>query len=109
MAALAGACASSQPQPVDIPVGTLGVPFEVDGDQINSFICANEKHFTIAYLSGGIVFTTGIGGVLPMRIVGSDRGVRYDGGNFTVITTANRAVVYYDNRPAMWDCTSIMQ
>lgn len=107
LAALVTACAA--PKPPDIPVGPLGFPFDVDGDSVNSFICANDKHFSIAYLDRGIVFSTGVGGVLPMRIVGSDRGVRYDGGKFTVITTANRAIVYYDGQAAMIDCFAVMQ
>ncbi len=110
IAALAAGLAScAKPPPPDIPVGPLGVPFEVDGDQINSFVCANEKHFTIAYLSRGIVFSTGIGGVLNLKITGSTSGVRYIGGNFTVVTMANRATVYYDDQPVMYDCFAIMQ
>jgi membrane-bound inhibitor of C-type lysozyme len=107
LAAVAG-CAAPKPPP-DIPVGPLGFPFDVDADSVNSFVCANDKHFSIAYLDWGIVFSTGVGGVMPMKIVGSDRGVRYDGGKFTVITTANRAIVYYDQQPVMLDCFAIMQ
>lgn len=107
---LAAGCASvAAPEPVDIPVGTLGMPFDVDANSINSFVCANDKHFTIAYLSGGIYLSTGVGGVLPMQTSATTQGTRYDGGNFTVIASANRAVVYYDGHPAMWDCYSIMQ
>ncbi len=110
LAALAAALAScARPPPPDIPVGPLGVPFDVDADQINSFVCANEKHFTIAYLTTGIVFSTGVGGVLTLRITGSTSGVRYVGGNFTVITMANRATVYYADQPVMYDCYAIMQ
>ena len=105
---LAGCAPKPQPGP-DIPVGVLGLPFEVDADQINSFICDREKHFSIAYLADGIVFSTGVGGVLPMKISGSTSGVRYDGGNFTVVTMANKATVYYDDQPVMYDCTAIMQ
>ena len=109
VAALAAGLASCAKPPPDIPVGPLGVPFDVDADQINSFICANEKHFTIAYLPTGIVFSTGVGGVLSLRITGSTSGVRYIGGNFTVVTMANRATVYYDDQPVMYDCLAIMQ
>ena len=48
-------------------------------------------------------------GVIPMRISGSTAGVRYDGGNFTVITMANRATVYYNDEFVMQDCLAIMQ
>lgn len=105
-AALAAGCSTPPP---DIPVGTLGLPFEVESDQVTSFICARDKHFTLGYLDWGIVFSTGIGGVIPMRISGSTTGVRYDGGNFTVVTMANRAIVYYNGQPAMQDCVAIMQ
>jgi membrane-bound inhibitor of C-type lysozyme len=106
VAACSGGSARRGP---DIPVGTLGLPYEVDSDQVTSFICANEKHFTLGYLDWGIVFSTGIGGVIPMRISGSTAGVRYDGGNFTVITMANRATVYYNDEFVMQDCLAIMQ
>ena len=93
---------------VDIPVGTLGLPYEVDSDQVTSFVCSNEKHFTLGYLDWGIVFSTGIGGVIPMRISGSTAGVRYDGGNFTVITVANRALPprYPPARSRQWRASS---
>lgn len=109
VAALAvGLASCAKPPPPDIPVGPLGLPFDVDADQIASFVCANEKHFSIAYLPTGIVFSTGIGGVLSLRISGSTSGVRYDGGNFTVVTMANRATVYYDDQPVMYDCIAVM-
>lgn len=108
-ALVAGLAGCAKPPPPDIPVGPLGVPFDVDADQINSFVCANEKHFSIAYLPTGIVFSTGVGGVLNLRITGSSSGVRYVGGNFTVVTMANRATVYYDDQPVMFDCFAIMQ
>ena len=107
LVAALGAC--SGPPPPDIPVGPLGLPIDVDGDQITSFLCANEKHFTLGYLDWGILFSTGVGGVIPMRISGSTSGVRYDGGNFTVVTMANRAIVYYNGQPVMQDCVAIMQ
>ena len=108
-AALSVLVAGCSTPPPDIPVGTLGLPFDVDSDQVTSFICARDKHFTLGYLDWGIVFSTGIGGVIPMRISGSTTGVRYDGGNFTVVTMANRAIVYYNGQPVMQDCVAIMQ
>ena len=99
---LLGACRT----PPDIPVGPLGVPFDIESDQVSSFICANEKHFSIAYRTDGIVFSTGLG-VQQLKISGSAAGVRYDGGNFTIVTTANRAVVYFDDMPVMTDCVAI--
>ena len=108
-AVLAVMVAGCSTPPPDIPVGTLGLPFDVDSDQVTSFICARDKHFTLGYLDWGIVFSTGIGGVIPMRISGSTTGVRYDGGNFTVVTMANRAIVYYNGQPVMQDCVAIMQ
>lgn len=106
LAACLAACAA--PPPPDIPVGPLGVPLEIDSDRINSFICGNEKHFTIAYLADGIIFSTGLG-VQGLRISGSTQGVRYDGGHFTIVTTANRAVVYYDGEVVWPDCYAVMQ
>lgn len=107
LAVMLAGCSSKAPP--DIPVGTLGLPFDVDSDQVTSFVCAREKHFTLGYLDWGIVFSTGVGGVIPMRIVGSTQGIRYDGGNFTVVTVANRAIVYYNDQPVMQDCVAIMQ
>lgn len=101
--ACVAACRSPPP---DIPVGPLGVPLDIESDQISSFICANEKHFSIAYRPDGIVFSTGLG-VQAMKISGSTSGVRYDGGPFTIVTTANRAVVYYEDQPAMVECFAI--
>ncbi len=94
---------------VDVPMGLLGLPAEVDSNQVTSFLCDENKHFTLGYLETGVVFSTGSGGVIPMRIAGSTAGVRYDGGNFTVVTVANRATVYYNDNYAMLNCLAVMQ
>lgn len=102
LALVLGACRT----PPDIPVGPLGMPVEVESDQVSSFICANNKHFSIAYRPSDIVFSTGLG-IQQLKISGSATGVRYDGGNFTIVTQANRATVYFDDMPVMTDCVAI--
>lgn len=105
-AGLLACLAACRAPPPDIPVGPLGVPSEIEGDQISSFLCANEKHFSLAYGTDHIIFSTGLG-MLQLKISGSTTGVRYDGGHFTIVTTANLAVVYYDDQPVMTDCIAI--
>lgn len=82
------------------------MPIEIEGSQVSSFLCSNEKHFSIAYAPDGIVFSTGLG-IQALKISGNASGVRYDGGHFTIVTTANRATVYYDGEAVMTDCLAI--